>query len=78
MVNRKWEKMAGKNYQKILIRGKNRTEERNKKFICESFKIDENKIFNKDEKLKEEVMFRDNFLALLLHSNHYGKTDLVE
>ena len=78
MVNRKWEKMAGKNYQKILIRCKNLTEESKKKFICESFKIDENKIFNKDEKLKEEVMFRDNFLALLLHSNHYGKTDLVE
>ena len=39
----------------------------------ESFKVDENEIFNRDEKLKEEVikMFLDNFLALALHPNHY-------
>ena len=42
--------------------------------------MDENEILNKDEKLNKEVirMFLDNFLALELHNNHYGKTDLVE
>ena len=32
------------------------TEESNRKFIWESFKIDENEILNRDEKLKEEVI----------------------
>ena len=33
------------------------TEESKKKFICESFKIDENKLLNQDKKkLKEEVV----------------------
>ena len=56
------------------------TEESKKKFIRESVKIDENEILNKDEKLKEEVikMFQDNFSALVLNNNHYGKTDLVK
>ena len=55
-------------------------EESKKKFIDESFKIDENKILNQDEKLNEEVikMLLDNFSALALHTNHYRKTDLVE
>ena len=41
-----------------------------KKFICQSFKIDENEISNQDEKLKEEIgkMFLDNFSALALHT----------
>ena len=49
------------------------TEESKRKFIHESFKIDENEILNRDKKLKEEVikMFLDNFSALVLHSNHY-------
>ena len=42
------------------------TEESKRKLIKESFKIDENKIFNRDEQLKA------------LHPNHYGKTDLLE
>ncbi len=56
------------------------TEESKRKFIRDSFKMDENEILNKDEKLNKEVirMFLDNFLALELHNNHYGKTDLVE
>ena len=39
----------------------------------ESFKIDQNEVLNRDEKLKEEgiKMFLDNFLALALHPNHY-------
>ena len=55
------------------------TEERKRKFIWESFKIVENKILNRDEKLKEEVikMFLENFSALALHPNHYGKTDIL-
>ena len=44
------------------------TEESKRKFIRDSFKMDENEI----------RMFLDNFLALELHNNHYGKTDLVE
>ena len=54
---------------------------RNKrKFIRESSKIDENEMLNRDEKLKEEVikLFLENFLALALHPNHYGKTDILE
>jgi len=45
------------------------TEESKRKFICEKFKIDKNKILNKDEKLKEEVIkiFLDIFLVLALH-----------
>ena len=56
------------------------TEESKRKFICESFKLDENEILNRDEKLKEEVikLFLENFLALELHPNHYGKTDILE
>ena len=56
------------------------TEESKRKFICESFKLNENKILNRDEKLKEEVikLFLENFLALELHPNHYGKTDILE
>ena len=55
-------------------------EESKKKFIHESFKIDENKILNQDEKLNEEVikMLLDNFLALGLNTSLYRKTDLVE
>ena len=55
------------------------TEESKRKFIHESFKIDENKILNQDEKLKEEVvkLLLDNFSALALHTNHYGKTDFL-
>ena len=54
------------------------TEESKRKFICKSFKIDENKILNQDEKLKEEVikLFLENFSALALHPSHYGKTSL--
>ena len=48
------------------------TEESKKKFICESFKIDENEILNQDEKMKEEAvkMFLDNFLVLALYLKH--------
>ena len=55
-------------------------EESKRKFIRESFKIDENKILNRDEKLKEKVikLFLENFSALALHPNHYGKTDILE
>ena len=56
------------------------TEESRRKFIRQSFKIDENEILNRDEKLKEEVikLFLENFSALALHPNHYGKTDILE
>ena len=55
------------------------TEVSKRKFIRE-IKIDENEILNQDEKLKEEVikLFLENFLALALHPNHYGKTDILE
>ena len=51
------------------------TEESKRKFIHESFKIDENKILNQDEKLKEEVvkLLLDNFSALALHKTIMGK-----
>ena len=54
------------------------TKESWRKFIRESFKIDENEILNSDEKLKEEVikLFMENFSALALHPNH--KTDILE
>ena len=41
--------------------------------------MDENEILNRDEKLKEEVikLFLENFSALALHPNHYGKTDIL-
>ena len=56
------------------------TKESWRKFIRERFKIDENEILNSDEKLKEEVikLFLENFSALALHPNHYGKTDILE
>ena len=56
------------------------TEESKRKFIKESLKIDENKVLNRDAKLKEEVikLFLENFSTLALHPNHYGKTDLLE
>ena len=56
------------------------TEESRRKFIKDSFKMDENKILNRDAKLKEEVikLFLENFSTLALHPNHYGKTDLLE
>ena len=56
------------------------TEESKRNFIKDSFKIDENKILNRDETLKEEVikLFLENFSTLALHPNHYGKTDLLE
>ena len=56
------------------------TEESKRKFIKDSFKIDENEILNRDAKLKEEVikLFLENFSTLALHPNHYGKTDLLE
>ena len=43
-------------------------------------KLDVNEILNRDEKLKEEVikLFLENFSALALHPNHYGKTDILE
>ena len=54
------------------------TEESRRKFIKDSFKINENKILNRDAKLKEEVIkhFLENFSMLALHPNHYGKVDL--
>jgi len=56
------------------------TEESRRKFIKDSFKIDENEILNRDAKLKEEVikLFLEKFSTLALHPNHYGKTDLLE
>ena len=56
------------------------TEESRRKFIKDSFKIDENEILNRDAKLKEEVikLFLENFSTLALHPNHYGKADLLE
>jgi len=56
------------------------TEESRKKFIEDSFKIDENEILNRDAKLKEEVikLFLENFSILAFHPNHYGKTDLLK
>ena len=56
------------------------TKESRRKFIKDSFKIDENEILNRDAKLKEEVikLFLENFSTLALHPNHYGKTDLLE
>jgi hypothetical protein len=56
------------------------TEESKRKFIKDSFKIDENEILNRDAKLKEEVikLFLENFASLALHPNHYSKTDLLE
>ena len=57
-----------------------RIRENKRKFIKDSFKIDENEILNRDAKLKEEVikLFLENFSTLALHPNHYGKTDLLE
>ena len=54
--------------------------EESRRFIKDSFKIDENEILNRDAKLKEEVikLFLENFSTLALHPNHYGKTDLLE
>ena len=49
------------------------TEESKRKFFGESFKIDENEILNRVIK-----MFLENFSALVLHLNHYGKTDIPE
>ena len=51
------------------------TEESKNKFICESFKTDENEILNQDEKLPEEVvkMFLDNFSVLTLHSKYISR-----
>lgn len=52
--------------QKMLIPCKNLTILQKNKFIPESFKIDENKLLNKDEKLKEEEVIKmllDNFLG---------------
>ena len=56
------------------------TEDSRRKFIRESFKIDENEILNWDEAQKEEVikLFLENFSTLALNPNHYGKTDLLE
>ena len=56
------------------------TEESKRKFIKDSFKIDENEILNRDDELKEEVikLFLENFSTLALHPDHYGKTDLLE
>ena len=57
------------------------TKESRRKFIKDSFKIDENEILNSlDAKLKEEVikLFLENFSTLALHPNHYGRTDLLE
>ena len=56
------------------------SEESKRKFICENFKKDKNKILNWYGKLKEEVvkMVLDNFSALVLHPNHYGKTYILE
>jgi len=56
------------------------TEERRRKFIKDSLKIDENEILNRDEKLKEKVikLFLENFSTLALRHNHYDKTDLLE
>ena len=56
------------------------TEESKRKFTRESLKIDDNKILNQDEVLKEEVvkLFLENFSTLALHPNHYGKTELLE
>ena len=56
------------------------TEESKNKFICESFKIDENKLLNQDKKIKggsSQNVF-DIFLVLALHPKHYGKTDVLE
>ena len=56
------------------------TEESRRKYIKDSFKIDENEILDRDAKLKEEVikLFLENFSTFALHPNHYGKTDLLE
>ena len=56
------------------------TEESKRKFIKDSFMIDENEILSRDAKLKEEVinLFLENFSTLALQPNHYGKTDLPE
>ena len=56
------------------------TKESRRKFIKDSFKIEQNEILNRDAKLKEEVikLFLENFSMLALHPNHYGKTDLLE
>ena len=45
------------------------TEESKKKFIRESFEIDENEILNQDEKLKE---FLDKFSGLAANPKHYN------
>ena len=56
------------------------TEESRRKFIKDSFKIDENEILNRDAILKEEVikLFLENFSTLELHPNHNGKMDLLK
>ena len=51
------------------------TEDSKRKFICESFKIDESEILNQDDTHKEIKMFMENFSVLALHPKHYGKTD---
>ena len=53
------------------------TKESKRKFIQESFKIDENEILNRDSELNEEVikLFLDNFSFT---SYHYGKTNILE
>ena len=51
-----------------------------KRMLLNCIKIDENEILNRDANLKEEVikLFLENFSTLVLHPNHYGKTDLLE
>ena len=55
------------------------TEESRRKFIKDSFKIDQKEILNRDAELKEEVikLFLENFSTSALHPNHYGKKDLL-
>ena len=51
-------------------------EEIKNEFIRLSFKIDENRILNQEEKLKEEtvkLLFVDKFSGLAANQEHYGK-----
>ena len=56
------------------------TEIEKRKFIIQSFKLDQNEILNKDAELKDVVikLFLDNFMVLALYPNHFGITDLLE
>ena len=77
---KKRRKQSADSIQSIENRNFYKTEEEKRQLVPDSFKLNNNEIWNADKKLKEGVIkfFVDNFGVLTTPPSQYGETEVLQ